>query len=133
MKCGFEWKSPPPAEMTAGQAAIVRVRVTNLGDSRWSSVGGFFNSGAVLIRAAWSASDHPLTAGASSHWLAWKLDPGRAFERAIQVIPPSSGRLRLDVGLEQDRIGPFPPQLCRDLQAEVVVRESNITLAPRRP
>lgn len=120
--CRLAWAAPVPASLRSGESARLRVRVTNAGRSRWSSVGSFFNFGALRFRWIWT-NDRDFPVGEYA-WLAWTLEPGQSLERSIVVTaPPFSGNVHLEVGLEQMRIGELPPSSCRPLVTTIQVNE----------
>jgi hypothetical protein len=125
-RCRLEWTGPPPSELRTGQLSTVRVRVTNLGPTHWSSLGGFANKGAVEIRAVWQASDGAGAPRAQTPaWLGWKLGPGQAKERDLRLEAAATpGSAVLTIRLEQARMGPFPASSCAPLQTPVEVEAS---------
>ena len=116
--CRLEWATRPPASLRAGQSAVLRIRVTNLGTKHWSSLGGPFNAGGVKIRSVLLSGGEPLEYSAT--WLAWRLDPGRSVEREATVtLPATTSPVEVSVDLVQDRIDPFPRSTCSPLRADV--------------
>jgi hypothetical protein len=120
--CRLAWAAPVPAALRFGETEKLRIQITNAGRSRWSSVGNFFNSGAVRIRWIWS--DERGRAAGEYAWLAWKIEPGESILRTITVTaPPFSGDARLEIGLEQMRVGNLPPSTCPPLEAKLRLTE----------
>jgi hypothetical protein len=121
--CRLAWSSPPPERIQIGRPVALPLRVTNLGSTHWSSIGGPLNRGGVRIHVAWTTGDPGGTVLAeSSRWLAWDLEPGRSVERDVTfVAPPATGSVNLLVELAQDHIGSFPPSSCAPLRAHMLL------------
>lgn len=123
-RAGYDWEATPPPAWPPDSVRTLKVRVTNLGGLRWSSVGGRLGRGAVLWNVRWSRPAPEGTALAEEwRWAFFGLDPGAVSSRVMTVAsPPFEGPVVLEVGLRQlagpgfDELG-VPP-----LRAAVTLR-----------
>jgi len=120
----YEWAGDPPAAVEAGSKVVLHVRVTNRSPVTWSSLGGWFNRGAVQLAAVWHPAESPGKSGipGAPRWLAFRLDPDGSVTRDITVHAPDiEGRYQLVVGLRQQEMETFADRGVAPLEAAIQV------------
>ncbi|MEO8054194.1 MAG: hypothetical protein ABI768_03515 [Acidobacteriota bacterium] len=100
----YEWEAPPPPGWPSDTVRTVKVRVTNLGDTRWSSVGGRFGRGGVLWHVRWMrpSPEGLVLATHEWRWAFFDLDPGASSSRELSFPAPQfEGPAVLEIELAQ--------------------------------
>ena len=125
----YEWEATPPPDWPSDTVRDVQVRVTNLGDTRWSSVGGRLGRGGVRWRVRWL---RVTPEGAEQYWeeerwAFFDLEPGATSSRALSLAsPPFEGPAVLEIGMTQSGLANFEALGVPPLR-------STVRLEPFRP
>lgn len=108
---GYAWEVSPPRSWPSDTVRTVQVHVTNLGDARWSSVGGRLGRGGVRWRLRWlRVTPQGLVPywEYEERWAFFDLEPGASSSRALSLAsPPFEGDGVLEIGLTQSRLRDF--------------------------
>jgi hypothetical protein len=106
----YEWEATPPSDWPSDTVRIVQVRVTNAGNTRWSSVGGRLGRGGVRWRVQWSRvmPEGPVPYWNAEVWAFFGLEPGASSSRQLALAaPPFEGQAVLEIGLTQSGLPSF--------------------------
>jgi hypothetical protein len=106
----YKWEATPPPAWPSDTVRDVQVRVTNLGDTRWSSVGGRLGRGGVRWRVRWLrvTPEGPTPYWEEERWAFFGLESGASSVGALSLAsPPFEGPAVLEIGMTQTGLANF--------------------------
>ncbi len=120
-----EWGALEVPELRAGQPAVLRVEVRNVGDARWPDSTVARPAGAFAVRLChrFRPKDGPAPRFEPPRVdLPAPLDPGGRLTLQVPVTAPQAGEWVLELGLVQEMVAWFDEKGAATLQRPVVVR-----------